>query len=312
MDRSWARARVLIAASALFLCGAAERPQLPIREARWLQTSDVVRDLTRQPVECVAWPKAAKQQRSVEVGRALFRSPLLLGGQAARARLSCASCHRNGRSNPNFHFPGISGVPGTADVTASLMSKNRGDGTFNPKPIPDLAGSQSVQKVSRDPRKDDLRHFIRGLIVEEFDGPEPSATSLHSVTAYVRAMSPVACKADADAPITLRSMLADVDAAVGLAARAHADGDSATGRALLASARSTLGTIDERFQLSGLEDARGHLRAADAELFRLQRVGGTDLSRWNRDWRARKRILQSVEHRSLFNPEVLRRLVAAS
>ncbi|MGF7473737.1 hypothetical protein WFJ45_23635, partial [Salmonella enterica subsp. enterica serovar Minnesota] len=73
---------------------------------------------------------------SARIGRAAFNSPLLLGGQAARAGLSCASCHRNGRGNPDFHFPGISGAPGTADVTASLLSSHRGDGQFNPKPIP--------------------------------------------------------------------------------------------------------------------------------------------------------------------------------
>ncbi|MFL6729987.1 MAG: hypothetical protein ACJ8EZ_08675, partial [Sphingomicrobium sp.] len=88
---------------------AADRAQLPIREARWLQSPDLVADLTTQPPECLAWPADTAQRSSVAVGRALFRSPLLLGGQAARAGLSCASCHRNGRSNPHFHFPGISG-----------------------------------------------------------------------------------------------------------------------------------------------------------------------------------------------------------
>ena len=312
MDRRRALPRVLIAATLLLLCGASERRQLPIREARWLQSPDIVADLTSQPVECVAWPAARGQRRSVEIGRALFRSPLLLGGQAARAGLSCASCHRNGRSNVHFYFPGISGDPGTADVTASLMSKKRGDGTFNPKPIPDLAGDSSKLRLSRDPSRIDLKRFIHGLIVEEFDGPEPSAAALDSVTSYVRAMSRGACPRRADVVITLGSMLADVDSAVRLAAEAYSSGDAATGRALLAAARSTLGFIDERYQMPGLESARGQLRAADAELFRLQSAGSADLSRWNRDWPIRERTLRSVERRSLFNPARLRRLVAAS
>jgi hypothetical protein len=311
MDRSRALPRLLIAAALLF-CVAADRPRLPIRESRWLQSSDIVRDLTSFPAECLAWPSDKGKRRAVAVGRILFRSPLLLGGQAARAGLSCASCHRNGRSSPHFHFPGISGEPGTADVTASLMSKKRGDGTFNPRRIPDLAGDPSKLKVSRDPFRDDLRRFIHGLIVEEFDGPEPSSAALDSVTSYVRAMSSEACPRRAELAITLNAMLADVDSAVRLGAETYASGDVATGRALIAAARSMLGSIDERFQLTGLEGARSQLRATDSELLRLQSAGTIDLSRWDRDWPRRKRALRSAEDRSLFNPAVLRRLAAAS
>ncbi|HEY6662298.1 MAG TPA: hypothetical protein VIZ66_05180, partial [Sphingomicrobium sp.] len=189
MDRGQGQAR-LLAVAALLLGVAADRPQLPIREARWLQSPDLVADLTTLPPECLAWPGNAAQRRSVAIGRTLFRSPLLLGGQAARAGLSCASCHRNGRANPHFHFPGISGDPGTADVTASIMSEHRGDGMFNPKPIPDLGGDPSRLKVKSTPK---LRGFVHGLITQEFDGPEPSPAALDSVVAYVRALGPAAC-----------------------------------------------------------------------------------------------------------------------
>ena len=308
MDRREAQPRFLILAVLPLLLCAADQAQLPIREARWLQSPDIVRDLTSLPQECVAWP-AGKDRRTVAVGRALFRSPLMLGGQAARAGLSCASCHRNGRANPHFHFPGVSGDPGTADVTASLMSEHRGDGIFNPKPIPDLAGDPRKLKVKATPK---LRAFIHGLITQEFDGPEPSPTALDSIVAYVRAESPAACKSG-NVPISLGSKLADVDTAVGLAATAYAGGDGATGRELLAAARSTLGSIDERFQLAGLEGARAELRTADAELFRLQQTGAKgSWKTWRRDWPARKRTLRSAERRSLFNPVVLTRVLAAS
>ena len=313
MDRGQRRTRLLIVAGLFLLCGAAGRPGLPIKEGRWLKSSDIVGDLTRLPPECLAWPRDKQNRQQIAVGRALFRSPLLLGGQAARAGLSCASCHRNGRGNPHFHFPGISNEPGTADVTASLMSEHRGDGTFNPKPIPDLAGEPAKLKISRDPKKDDLKRFIRGLIVEEFDGPEPSQAALNSIAAYVRALSPAACTKSAGVSITLNSMLRNVDSAVLLAAGAYADGDYATGRALLAAARSVLGSIDERFQLSGLEATRSHLRAADGVLFKLQQARGPGpWNQWKRDWPRHKRALRSAERRSLFNPAVLRRLLAAS
>ena len=310
MDRRQRQARLLIPAALLLLCSAADQPQLPIREARWLKSPAILADLTRLPGECVAWPRDRAQRRSVEVGRILFRSPLLLGGQAARAGLSCSSCHRNGRTNPHFHFPGISGEPGTADVTASIMSEHRGDGIFNPKPIPDLGGDPAKLKVKGTPR---LREFIHGLITQEFDGPEPSPVALGSVVAYVQALSPAACPKGPGPAISLSSKLSEVDSAVALSERAYASSDPATGRDLLAAARSTLGAIDERYQVAGLEDSRSRLREADAVLFRLQGAGSAGpWSEWKREWPKHERALRSTEPRSLFNPAVLRKLLAAS
>src|SRR4051794_27396306 len=213
MDRGQRQARLLSLAVLLLVCGGADQPQLPIREARWLESPDLMADLTQLPAECVAWPKDAAQRRSVAIGRALFRSPLMLGGQAARAGLGCASCHRNGRTNPHFHFPGVSGDAGTADVTASIMSEHRGDGIFNPKPIPDLGGDPARLKISRDPTKAELKTFIHGLITREFDGAEPPVAALDSIAAYVRALQPSAC-AKAGPAISLAAKLAEVDSAV--------------------------------------------------------------------------------------------------
>src|SRR5829696_3684319 len=165
MDRRKTRPRFLIAAALpLLLAAAGDVPELPIKEARWLAPSRLVEGLTTQPAECFQPPKAPVERTSAAIGRVAFRAPLLLGGQGARAGLSCASCHRNGRGNPHFTFPSLSGHPGTADVTSSLMSTTRGDSTFNPKPIPDLAAASF--QVSRDADKAELKNFIRGLIVE--------------------------------------------------------------------------------------------------------------------------------------------------
>jgi hypothetical protein len=102
----------------LLLIGAATPADLPLRDARWLAAPDLAADLTHQPAECRSPSLDAGLRRSEEIGRIAFRAPLLLGGQAARAGLSCATCHRNGRTNPHFHFPGLSGDAGTADVKA--------------------------------------------------------------------------------------------------------------------------------------------------------------------------------------------------
>ena len=308
MDRLRAFARFLgsaiAAAAGLLLAGAARAPELPIREARWLPPDALLRGLSREPAECLVAPSDARERRSAAIGRIAFRAPLLLGGQAARAGLSCASCHNNGRGNPHFLFPGISGAAGTADVTASLMSRNRGDGTDNPKPIPDLAGPPRKRIVAHDRASRALEAFIRGLIVEEFDGPEPPPAVLDGIAAYVRAIRAEGC-GGGDVPITLGGRLDQVESALALAA----DSDPETRRLLVAAARSTLGAIDERFRLPGLERSRLLLRRADEELRRI-RAGSGDLGEWLRLWPERRRRLEAQGRRSLFSPSVLRREIA--
>jgi len=310
MGRRQGHPGALGAAGALLLCGASTPAELPLRDARWLTTPDLAAELTHQPAECRSISNDGAVRRSEEIGRIAFRAPLLLGGQAARAGLSCAACHRNGRTNAHFHFPGLSGDAGTADVTASLMSSHRGDGIFNPKPIPDLAGDPAKLKVSRDPTKDDLKKFIHGLITQEFDGPEPPAAVLDGIAAYVRSMSPAACKGPAPTTIRLRPMLDDVNEAVGLAQQSYADGDRATGRLLIGAARSMLGTIDERFQLKGGETSRVLLLEADTDLKAIELadvVSAGSFDAWRGKWASREHALRAAEPTSLFSESVIRR-----
>ena len=63
--------------------------------------------------------------------------------------------------------------PGTADVTSFRFSPRRGDLQDNPRPIPDLSGPKSGLKVAQTSESGDLERFITGLVVEEFDGPQP-------------------------------------------------------------------------------------------------------------------------------------------
>jgi len=295
---------------ALLLVGSAEATQVPIRDARWLQTRDLAADLTRQPAECLAMPKDPAQRRSVEIGRIAFRAPLLLGGQAARAGMSCSTCHRNGRTNPDFHFPGLSGDPGTADVTSSIMSEHRGDDIFNPKPIPDLGGDPRKLKQKGTPN---LRTFIHGLITQEFDGHEPPPQVLDGLTAYVNQISPAACGSRTSSPVSLDAMLDDVDAAVRLAQQTLAGGDEATARLMLGAARSTLGSIDERFRVPGDEASRDALGHADIELREIENADSPTAAMfdsWRKHWPARKHELRSAEPRSLYSEAVLRRFLS--
>jgi hypothetical protein len=186
------------------------------------------------------------------------------------------------------------------------MSKHRGDGTVNPKPIPDLAGPPAARIVSHDPAGRALERFIRGLIVEEFDGPEPAPAVLDGLAAYVRAIRAEGC-GKSDVPITLARRLDETESAVRLSRSTDPD----TRRLLLAAARSTLGEIDERFRLPGLERGRAVLREADREL-RLVRAGTGDVQAWLRRWPERRRRLRAYENQSLFSPAVLRREIRAS
>jgi hypothetical protein len=310
MGRRQGHARSLAAAAALLLSGASTPAELPLRDARWLTSPDLASDLTHQSAECRSISNDAALRRSEDIGRIAFRAPLLLGGQAARAGLSCAACHRNGRTNAHFHFPGLSGDAGTADVTASLMSSHRGDGIFNPKPIPDLAGDPAKLKISRDPKKDDLRKYIHGLITQEFDGPEPPPAALDGIVAYVRSMSAAACRGPSSVAIELQPMLDDVSEAVRLAKQSYADGDKATGRLLIGAARSMLGMIDERFQLKGGEKSRLLLREADTDLKAIElseTVTANSFDAWRGKWLSRKQALRSGEATSLFSEAVIRR-----
>src|SRR4029077_12468694 len=118
---------------------AAAAAKLPILSGFWLAPAQRLEALSSRPAECAHVPEDAVARQSFEIGRAAFRAPLLIGGQAARAELACESCHSNGHRNTAFFFPGLSNAPGTADVTSSIMSSHRGNGIFDPRPIPDLA-----------------------------------------------------------------------------------------------------------------------------------------------------------------------------
>ena len=314
MDRRRRRTRALaLLVASLGTLAAARAADValsaPLRAMRWIApTTNAAIALTRAPHECVREPHTPDEALLVEVGRAAFRTPVVLGGQAARAGLSCDSCHRNGRGNPDFHFPGVSGAPGTADVTSSLFSSHRGNGVDDPKPIPDLGGPKPALKVSQAPGDTDLERFLHGLITEEFDGPEPPPVVLKGLAAYVRAMDPALCPATSQA-LYVRDWMADADRAAATAATLAAQGDRPGALVMLQAARARLGDIDERYAAPDLARLRTRLRDADARLATLAqdlRAGrpGTRpaLATWRRDARALAADLAAREPRSLFNP----------
>jgi hypothetical protein len=234
---------------------------------RWLAPGvDPAIALTRRPTECLAEPTDAEAAYEVELGRAAFRTPLLLGGQAARTGLDCESCHRNGRGNPDFDFPGVSGAPGTADVTTSVLSSHEVDSVHGARPIPDLSGPKAALKTDQDPKSDALAAAIDRIATREFDGNEPPPAVRAGLAAYVRALSPSACPALATEPATAAGTLDDVRRAVraGVAALDH--GDAASAALMVEAARSQLGDIDERYAGAALAPERRVLAQASLDL----------------------------------------------
>ena len=153
--------------------------------------SDIATLLSQEPNECLQATKTIQEKHSIVLGRLAFRSPFLLGGQAARRGLTCQACHGQGQTNTHFFVKGLSNEPGTADVTSFHFSDVLGDESFNPVPIPSLSDSDEI--VDFDPSKTDLDIFVTRLITKEFTGPLPSQEVKSALLSYLRALDDDTC-----------------------------------------------------------------------------------------------------------------------
>ena len=291
---------------------AASAPPLA-RSLVWTAPGAELQTLGSQPRSCLSGENDALLQS----GRALFNAPLLLGGQAAKAELSCNSCHVAGRDNPHFFLPRLSSTPGTADVTSSFFSAARGNGTFDPVKIPDLA---RAGKISRDPAGAALEGFIRDLVVEEFSGDEPDKATLAALARYVRTIR--ACEGADDTqivPRTLDDQLSLIDNAVDGAVSMANAGEEGTSRLLLTAARHQLGLIDERYAGRRLKSERKMLRNASWDLQEMKELPDflaslpPAIAKWKTEF-ARKLLpaLRHKEQRSYYNQSKLEKVLLQS
>jgi hypothetical protein len=277
-----------------------------IRSLRWLAPgADKVKFLTTQPASCETRAVSPEQEETRKLGKLAFESPALLGGAAARMELSCASCHINGRGNPDFFLEGVSDKPGTADVTSSLLSKVRGDGVFNPAPIPDIALRDGKQIADR--TGGEFFAKVHGLIAEEFDGQEPPKPVIDAVIAYMDGLAPSACVSGA--PVLPVQLGADLEAAEAAWNAAGKPGlDEATRIFYLRAARYRLGRIHERFVGPRLAPQRAELLALSNGFGEMANAARDHraLTIIAPDWIALARSLGKGERQSLYNPDVLR------
>jgi cytochrome c peroxidase len=121
----------------------------------------------------------------VNLGDVAFSSPLILGGLARRAGISCNTCHVNGTSNPRLYIPGLSTQPGNFDTTGHLFNPKADNGVLDPLTIPSLRGAHLLAPYGHDGRTHSLHDFVRNVIVNEFAGEEPSPEVLGAIVAYI-------------------------------------------------------------------------------------------------------------------------------
>jgi hypothetical protein len=121
----------------------------------------------------------------VNLGDLAFNSNIILGGPARRAGISCGTCHVNGAGNGKLFIPGMSSRPGTFDTTGPLFNPKAHNRVRDPVRIPSLRGARFLAPYGNDGRIASLRDFVRNVIVNEFDGPEPLPAILDAIVAYI-------------------------------------------------------------------------------------------------------------------------------
>lgn len=291
----------LVAFAALAFVSAAAAPPHLLREQAWTPNdAALAQHMTHAPGECLA-----ARTPQIEAGRALFRSPGLLGGPAARAGLSCHACHSNGRVNANFLLPELTSRPGAADVTSEWSSAVRGDGVANPLDIPDLAGVSSRAAFGQ-ARAPSLEHFVHGVIVEEFQGHEPPPMALEHLVAYLRALDPAQCAPAG--PITLTHAADDVRRALHAA---EGTDEAATVDLVLLATQDAIGRIVERLPPRRFGAERRRLEVLSRELGALRQADDVHAAiedsspMWFARFNAEIELIGRRERRTYFNERTL-------
>jgi hypothetical protein len=230
------------------LDASAEDSPLPIDDLKWLDhEADLVAELTRLPAVCATDESDPTRAILLELGRIAFRSPMLLGGLAARSGMSCDTCHPNGHARPTFFIEGVSGVTGSADVTAGIFSQSRDDGEFNPVPIPSLVDVGSKSSFGRMAPQNDLEDFLHAVIVDEFQGQVPSPNVRKGLLVYLGALRSSACPTLAYEKIDLERAIRNVESSLDVLEWALDVDDAPSAVFVLISLKSALGRIYQRF-----------------------------------------------------------------
>ncbi len=121
----------------------------------------------------------------IALGDMVFDSAEIFGEPARSLGMSCNTCHNKGVTNPKFFIPGLSGKKGGMDVSNSFFAGHANNGLHDPLDTPDLRGIRFTAPYGRNGRFSSLREFVRNVIVNEFNGPEPDPMILDGMIAYM-------------------------------------------------------------------------------------------------------------------------------
>lgn len=267
---------------------------------KWIQSdTEALQVLSEEPRECL--PPAPNDQTTL--GRLAFRSPFLLGGQAARRGLTCQACHGQGQINSHFFVVGLSNEPGTADVTSFHFSDVLGDDVFNPVPIPSL--SDNIQGVDYSPESKTLEAFVKRLITKEFTGPEPTPEVETALLSYLRALDDTHCpsptiKGRENLDFKLRIIASSLNAlsTETLSPESH--------NFMLAALRVELGRLHDRFP--NHPKLRARLITLSADL-NSAKVETPNIEKAIVDWEVLEGNLQQAYESSLFDLDAIEKWI---
>ena len=142
-------------------------------------------DVLDRPREVFHSETNGHKSELINLGNLAFSSPSILGGVARQAGISCETCHINGAGNAKLFMPQMSTRPGNFDTTGALFNPKADNGVLDPVRIPSLRGARYLAPYGADGRMASLRDFVHNVIVNEFDGPEPSPKILDAIVAYI-------------------------------------------------------------------------------------------------------------------------------
>ncbi len=121
----------------------------------------------------------------IALGDMAFDSAEIFGEPARSLGVSCNTCHNKGVTNPKLFIPGLSGEKGGMDVSNSFFAGHANNGLHDPLDTPDLRGIRFTAPYGRNGRFASLREFVRNVIVNEFNGPEPDPMIMDGMIAYM-------------------------------------------------------------------------------------------------------------------------------
>jgi cytochrome c peroxidase len=121
----------------------------------------------------------------VAFGDMTFDSPHIFGEPARSLGISCNTCHNKGTVNPQFKIAGLSTYGGGLDVSSVFFAPHANNSQYDPLDTPDLRGIRFTAPYGRNGRFSSLRDFIRNVIVNEFNGPEPDPIVVDAMLAYM-------------------------------------------------------------------------------------------------------------------------------